>query len=76
MAKRLTITLDDIVYQGLFRKAGPRGISKFLEKLIRPHVVDTALEDAYREMAADEDRESEAMEWTENLVGDLVDETR
>jgi hypothetical protein len=31
---------------------------------------------AYREMAADEDREAEAHEWAEATLGDVADETR
>ena len=30
----------------------------------------------YRAMAADEDREREAMEWIENFTGDIADEPR
>ena len=41
-----------------------------------PHVTDRGLEAAYREMAADERREAEASEWTENLVNDVADATR
>ncbi len=74
--KKLTITIDDEVYEGLYRRIGPRKISRFLEGLARPHVVDTHLEAAYREMAADEARESEALAWSEELIGDVADEPR
>ena len=72
--KKLTITIDDEVYEGLYRRVGPRKISRFLEGLARPHVVDSDLEAGYREMAADEARESEALEWSEGLIGDVADE--
>lgn len=55
---------------------GRRKISRFLENLARPHVVDADLEDAYRAMASDEEREAEADEWTEGLIGDIADEPR
>ena len=32
--------------------------------------------EGYRAMAADEQRESEALEWVENLTGDIADEPR
>lgn len=74
--RKLTITIDDEVYEGLYRRVGPRKISRFLEGLARPHVVDTDLKAAYREMAADEARESEALAWSEGLIGDVADEPR
>lgn len=76
MTKKLTITIDDDVYEGLYRRVGRRRISRFLEALARPHVIDADLEAGYRAMAADEAREAEADEWTENLVGDVADAAR
>ena len=76
MAKKLTITIDDEVYQGLYRRVGARRISRFLEALARPHVIDEGLEAAYLALAADEVRERQAAEWSENLVGDVADEPR
>ncbi len=66
MHRKLTITLADDVYQGLHHRIGRGQISSFIEGLVRPHVVeDYALEAAYREMAADTEREREALEWIE-----------
>ena len=76
MHKKLTITLDEKVYEGLHRVIGRRNISRFLEDLARPHVIPSDIEEAYRQMAADEEREAEAMKWTEGLIGDVVDDTR
>lgn len=76
MQKKLTITLDEQVYQGLHRVIGRRNISQFIESLVRPHVIDAELEDGYRQMAADEDREAEALEWAEATIGDVADEPR
>lgn len=76
MAKKLTISVSDEVYEGLYRVAGQRHIGRFLEDLARPHVVGSDLAAAYREMAADQEREAEATEWCEALVGDAVDGTR
>ncbi len=74
--KKLTITVSEEVYRGLRRKIGPGNISRFIDRLARPYVVDEALAASYREMAADELREAEAGEWAGNLVGDAYDEKR
>jgi predicted CopG family antitoxin len=76
MQKKLTITLDEQVYEGLHRVIGRRRISGFIESVVRPHVVKADLAEAYRQMAADEEREAEAMEWAEAMIGDVADETR
>ncbi|MDH3404661.1 MAG: addiction module antitoxin [Acidobacteriota bacterium] len=76
MSRKLTISIDDAVYEGLYRRIGPRKIGRFLESLARPHVIDEELEGAYAAMAADEVREAEAEEWVENLVADVGDEPR
>ena len=36
MQKKLTITLDERVYQGLHSVVGRRRISGFIERLVRP----------------------------------------
>ena len=66
----MTITLDEAVYDGLYRTIGKRRISQFIEDLLRPHVSDTALDAGYRDMAADEVREDEASEWINALAND------
>jgi predicted CopG family antitoxin len=76
MQKKLTITIDEDVYAGLHSVIGPRKISGFIEQLVRPHVLgsDLDLEKSYREMAADEAAEAQALEWSEALIGDVGDE--
>jgi predicted CopG family antitoxin len=76
MHKRMTITLDEDVYDGLYRTVGKRQMSQFIEDLLRPHVLDTALDDGYRAMAADAERESEAQDWCNALAKDMSRETR
>ena len=76
MAKKLTITVDDEVYTGLHSVIGRRRISRFLNDLARPHVLQAELAEGYKAMAADEEREREATEWVENLSGDIADEPR
>jgi len=74
MQKKLTLTIDEEVYDGLRRVVGPRKISHFVEDLVRPHVVKRDMYDGYRAMAADRVRESEALEWAESTCGDVSDE--
>ena len=74
MQKKLTITIDEDVYEGLYRVVGSGHISSFIEDLVRPHVLYPDLEAAYREMANEEERESEARAWAEATVGDVGDE--
>jgi len=76
MHKRMTITLDEAVYDGLNRTIGKRRMSQFIEDLLRPHVMDTALDDGYKAMAADAAREAQAQEWCNALGKDLGRETR
>lgn len=76
MHKKMTITLDEAVYEGLYRRVGRRKMSQFIEDLLRPHVLDTALDDGYRAMATDTQREAEAMEWCNALAGDMADAAR
>ncbi len=76
MQKKLTITVDKVVYDGLYKTVGRRRISRFIEELVRPHVISTDLAESYRAMAADEVREAGAMEWAENLAGEISDEPR
>jgi predicted CopG family antitoxin len=72
--KKLTITVDEDVYDGLHRVVGRQKISHFIEGLVRPHVIPGDLMAAYREMAEEEDREAEARDWAEAMVGDVADE--
>ena len=76
MQKKLTITIDEHVYEGLYKMIGRGNISQFIESLIRPHVMDADLELAYQQMAQDETREGEAHEWVEAMIGDVADEAR
>jgi predicted CopG family antitoxin len=69
--KKLTITVDEEVYDGLYRIVGRRRISRFIEDLVRPHVIDKELMTAYQEMAGDSRREAEAHEWAESTVADV-----
>jgi hypothetical protein len=66
----MTISLDEAVYEGMYRVIGKRRMSKFVEDLVRPYVMDTSLDEGYQAMASDGEREAEAAEWCEALAGD------
>ena len=79
MQKKLTITIDEEVYDGLCRAVGREQISEFIESLVRPKVIKVSradLEEGYRQMAADEEYEAEANVWMEANLGHPRDETR
>ncbi len=75
MQKKLTITVDEKVYEGLRQVIGARKISRFVEDLVRPHVIKPKLDQEYKRMAEDEKREAEALEWAETTVGDGANDT-
>ena len=51
MRKKLTITIDERIYDGLYRVAGRRRISRLIESLVRSHLGEGNLDLAYRQMA-------------------------
>ena len=67
MQKKLTLMIDQEVYDGLQRVVGPRKISRFVEDLVRPHVLE-------QDLYADTVREAEALDWAESTFGDAGDE--
>ena len=75
MTKKLTISIDDRVYDGLHAVIGQGNIGRFLEDLARPFVVPDSLSAAYAEMTADKTRDTEAEEWCESLASDGPDAT-
>jgi hypothetical protein len=56
----------------LFRVVGRCKMSRFIEDLARLHVTSDEIGEGYRAMAADHEREREALEWSEALIGDGV----
>jgi len=76
MRKKLTITIDEEVYRGLYEVVGSGHISRFIEQLVKPYVLYEELEAAYQEMAEDREREEEALEWAEATIGDVADEAQ
>lgn len=75
MQKKLTIIIDEKVYEGLYSVIEKKNISQFIEELVSPYVVQPYLEAAHRLMAQEEDREREALAWADALIGDADHET-
>jgi hypothetical protein len=74
MQRKLTITIADEVYRGLHQQIGRGEISRFIEALVRPHVVTTDdLEAEYRSAAQDTAAEEEAFAWIETNVDEALD---
>lgn len=76
MRKKLTLTVDEQVYEGLYRVVGRRKISSFIESVVRPYLIHHDLDAGYRSMAADTEREAEAEDWVEGTSEAIVDEAR
>jgi len=76
MHKKLTITIDEKVYKGLYATIGEGKISQFIENLVKPHVLKQDLHLAYKEMALDEKREQEALILSENIIGEIDHDKR
>jgi hypothetical protein len=68
----MTITLDEAEVS----HSGKAAYESILEDLVRVHVMDTSLDAGYLAMAADKEREAEAMEWCNAVLADMSDETR
>ncbi|WP_034420811.1 type II toxin-antitoxin system PemK/MazF family toxin [Rickettsia gravesii] len=50
MQKKLTITIDAAVYYRLYSVIGECKISKFIEQLVKPYVINEELGAAYKAM--------------------------
>ncbi len=74
MRRKLTITVDEDVYNGLHAVIGRGRISAFLNRIARPLVVSGEIEAGYRAMAADQEQEREASEWIEGIAGDTAND--
>ncbi len=73
MPRRLMITVTDEVYEELRRRAGQDDVSGYIARNVRPQTIsEHDLEDGYRAMAADVDRERDALEWIEFEPSDAL----
>jgi hypothetical protein len=76
MPRKLTVLLDERVYERLHAMAGKRRVGRLIEQLVRDRLLHEDLDGEYAAMAADERRESEAFDWAEATLQDVADETR
>ena len=72
--KKVTLMLDEQVYNALRKKVGGRGIGAYLSQLARPYVVESDVEAGYKAMAEDEAYEVQAKEWIEGTLSENDDE--
>ena len=69
--KKLTILIDADVHRALIKKVGRGNIGRFLSDAAKPHLHNNSrVRAGYAEMAADQAREKEALEWSEGLIAD------
>lgn len=69
--KKLTILVGADMHRALIKKVGRGNIGRFLINAAKPHLQsDAHLRAGYAAMAADQTREKEALEWSENLIAD------
>ena len=76
MPRKLTILLDDRIYERLHAVAGKRRVGRLIEQLVRDRLLDQDLDGAYAAMASEERREAEAFDWAEATLEDADDEAR
>jgi hypothetical protein len=65
------MTTDQMLCKGLHKIIGPRKISRFVQEIVRPHVVRPNYESAYVEMEKGKKRENEGLEWAENTFKNI-----
>ncbi len=70
MNKRMTISIDEKVYDSVVKQVGEPNVGQFLEDLVRPIVLPESLDAEYAAMATDEERERQALVWSEALISD------
>ena len=58
------------------RRVSSHRIYRLINCLARSHVVWRDLDEEYCEMAAEWEREAEALEWAEAFISDVADEPR
>jgi hypothetical protein len=76
MQRKLTLTIDEPVYGRRYGTVGRGSINQPIETLLRPHVIGTDFESAYRLMAEQEPRSREADEWARPHSGWMVQPSR
>ncbi|MGH7812780.1 MAG: addiction module antitoxin [Candidatus Binataceae bacterium] len=71
--RKLTITVEDAVYRGLYRVVGRRNISRFLNDLARPAVVRDRVKSTAALRAKRRESEAELAHYVERMAGTAQD---
>ena len=72
----MTITLNEAVYDGLYRTVAERKTSQFIEDLLKPLVLDSSLDGGYKAMASDTPCEAKAAKSCKAPSSNAAHETR
>jgi hypothetical protein len=72
----MTFMLDETAYDGLVRVVGRGKVSQFLQALARPLVLDASMDDGYRAMRKDTQRQADASESITGLIADSANAAR
>jgi len=75
MQKRITIDLDERIYYDLCQVIGKHKIGQYIEALLKSHVIYRDLDEAYKAMGEDQNREKLALEWADGTIGDVANES-
>ncbi|MDR2596793.1 MAG: hypothetical protein LBC76_05660 [Treponema sp.] len=81
MLRKLTLNVDETLYNTLIPMVEKQTIGKLLAEFVQARVSERTytqaeLEDGYKAMAADKEYEQEASEWCNGLMNGIDDETR
>jgi hypothetical protein len=69
MLKEVTISVEEDVYSAIAPLLAQHKLNEYISALVRSQPSWTTLEEAYKAMAADAEREQEAQEWCNAAFG-------
>ncbi|MDR2080060.1 MAG: hypothetical protein LBP74_10100 [Treponema sp.] len=69
MVRQMTISVEEDVYNVLAPLLAQKKLDEYISNLVRSRKDPLTLEKAYKEMAADTERENEAQEWCNAYFG-------
>ncbi|WP_010256258.1 hypothetical protein [Treponema primitia] len=69
MQKQITISVEEDVYNTLAPLIAKKTLGEYISNLVRSQNKTQSLEEAYKAMAADTEREKEAQEWCNAYFG-------
>ena len=72
--RKVTIMLDEQVYEALIAKVGGRKVGEYLSQLARPYVLDSEISAGYLAMSKDESYKKEADEWLSGTSEPIIGE--